>query len=100
MEKHARKLLVVITEAAIERNVVADARRLGALGYTAIEVRGGGLHGDREGSWEADRSVELQFICSEPVAERIAERVLAEYAKHYAVAVYLGDVQVFRAEKY
>ena len=37
-----RTLLTVICEASIEARVVADARRLGAHGYTATEARGGG----------------------------------------------------------
>jgi nitrogen regulatory protein P-II 2 len=100
MDKHDRRLLTIITEAAIERPLVADCRRLGAQGYTVLDVRGGGLRGEREGAWEADRSIELQVICSAEVAERIAEHVLAQYVSHYAVSLYLSDVQVFRAQKY
>lgn len=100
METHDRKLLTIITEGALERPLVADARRFGAHGYTVLEVRGGGMHGEREGAWEADRSIELQVVCGAEVAERIAEHVLAQYAPNYAVAMYLSDVQVFRAQKF
>lgn len=100
MQKHDRKLLTVIAEAAIERALVADAKRLGAQGYTVLDVRGGGHHGEREGVWDVDRTVELQLVCSIEVADRIAEHVLAQYAKHYHIALYLTDVQVFRGEKY
>ena len=44
VQTHPRKLLVVISEAVIERQLVADARSLGALGYTVVDVRGGGAH--------------------------------------------------------
>jgi nitrogen regulatory protein P-II 2 len=100
MDTHARKLLVIITEALIERPLVADCRRMGAHGYTVTEARGGGLQGEREGAWEADRSIVLQVICAEDVAERIARHVLEHYAPDYAVSLYLTDVQVFRAQKY
>jgi len=100
MQTHDRKLLTIITEGAIERALIADCRRIGAFGYTVMDVRGGGLHGDREGAWEADRSIELQVVCGESVAFRIAEHVLQNYAPHYAVALYLSDVQVFRAGKF
>ena len=100
MDTHARKLLTIITEAAIERALVADCRRMGAHGYTVLDVRGGGAHGDREGAWEADRSIELQVICGADVAERIAAHVLAQYAPNYAVSIYLSDVSVFRAQKF
>ena len=97
---HDRKLLVIITEAVLERPLIAEARTLGASGYTVMDVRGGGLHGDHEGEWDVDRSIELQLVCTEEVAQRIAEQVLARYAKHYRVAIYLADVQVFRAERF
>ena len=42
MDTHPRKLLVIISEAALEKNLVRDARRFGAQGYTITEVRGGG----------------------------------------------------------
>jgi nitrogen regulatory protein P-II 2 len=100
MDTHAKKLLVIIGEAALEKQLVADARRLGAHGYTISAVRGGGERGEREARWEADRSIELQVVCGAEVATRIAEHVLQTYAPHYAVALYLSDVQVFRAQKY
>lgn len=100
MHTHPRKLLTVITEAAIERVLIADCKQLGALGYTVLDVRGGGSHGHRDGEWEADRSIEMQVVCSDEVAHAIAEHVLAHYAPHYAVSVYLTDAQVFRAQKY
>ncbi len=100
MDTHERRLLTIITEAALERALVADARRFGAHGYTVLDVRGGGMHGDREGAWEADRSIEMQVVCTTEVAERIAAHVLAQYAPNYAVSLYLSDVRVFRAQKY
>ena len=100
MQTHERKLLTIITEAAIERALIADARGFGAHGYTVLDVRGGGMNGDREGAWEADRSIEMQIVCAADVAERIAGHVLAQYAPNYAVALYLSDVSVFRAQKY
>jgi nitrogen regulatory protein P-II 2 len=100
MPTHPRKLLTVITEAALERALIADCKKLGALGYTVLDVRGGGLHGHRDGEWEADRSIEMQVVCSDEVAQTIAEHVLAHYAPHYAVSLYLTDAQVFRAQKY
>lgn len=100
MEKHDRQLLTVITEAILERSLIADCRRLGALGYTVMDVRGGGIHSKRDNEWEADRSIEMQLVCTAEVAQAIAEHVLARYAPDYAVSLYLSDVKVFRAQKY
>jgi nitrogen regulatory protein P-II 2 len=100
MQKHPRKLLVVITEAAIERALIADLRRLGALGYTVNEVRGGGSSGERSGEWEAERSVKFQVVCTEEAAERIAAHLLQAYGPHFRIVLYLADVEVFRGEKF
>lgn len=100
MQTHDRTLLTVIAEAALERQLVADARRLGAHGYTVYEVRGGGAGSTVSGEWEADRSIELQLVCSAEVAQRIAEHVLGEYGRHWRLTVMLSDVKVFRAEKF
>lgn len=100
MQKHPRKLLVIIAEAAIERSLIADVRRLGAMGYTVNEVHGGGAGGERSGEWEAERSVKLQVVCTEEAADRIAAHVLSTYGVHYGLVIYLSDVQVFRADKF
>jgi hypothetical protein len=100
MRVHSRKLLVLICEAALEKALVDDALRLGATGYTIADVRGGGHGGIREGAWEADRSIEVKIICDADVAERLAAHVVAAYADHYAVTLYLADVGVLRPEKF
>jgi nitrogen regulatory protein P-II 2 len=100
MQTHARKLLVIIAEAALEKDLVRAARAFGARGYTLSEVRGGGARGEREAAWEADRSIEMKVICSESVAERVAQHVLATYAPNFAVTVFVTDVGVFRPQKF
>ncbi len=100
MTTHAKKLLVIITEAALEKSLVRDARSLGAHGYTITEVRGGGERGEREAQWEADRSIEMKVICDAAVAERLAQKILAQYASNYAVTIFTADVGVFRPQKF
>lgn len=100
MQTHSRKLLVVICEAALEKSLIDDIAMLGAAGYTIADVRGGGRGGTRDGTWEADRSIEMKVICEAAVAERIAAHVLATYGAHYAVTLYLDDVSVLRPEKF
>jgi hypothetical protein len=100
MPTHPRKLLVVITEGALERALVKDIRAFGALGYTIHDVRGAGRHGERPGDWEADRSIEIKVICEASVAERLASHILQSYSEDYSLSLYLADVGVFRQEKY
>ena len=100
MNKHPKKLLVIFAEAALEKRLVQDAKRLGAHGYTIWDVRGGSEAGIRSGSWDNDRTIEMKLICSPEVADAIAQHVLAEYAQDYGVTLYFADVQVLRSEKF
>ena len=43
LDTHPRKLLVIISEGVLERQLIGEARALGALGYTVTDVRGGGI---------------------------------------------------------
>jgi len=100
MDTHPRKLLVIIAEAALEKVLVEDAKRLGALGYTVHDVRGGGRHGTRAGDWEADRSIEMKVIATPAIADAIAQHVLAAYCPNYPITLFLADAQVLRPEKF
>jgi nitrogen regulatory protein P-II 2 len=100
MNEHPKKLLVIIAEAALERDLTRDARQFGAHGYTITDVRGGGERGEREASWQADRSIEMKVICDTPVAEKLAQHVLARYAPNFAVTLFTADVGVFRPQKF
>lgn len=100
MDKHQRSLLVIIAEANLERLLVDDVKRLGAAGYTVIDVRGGGHSGVREGSWEADRTIRMEVVCEGGVADNIAQTLLAQYGKHYGLTIYFSEVQVLRPNKF
>jgi nitrogen regulatory protein P-II 2 len=100
LDKYPRQLLVIITEAALEKRLVQDVKRLGAHGYTVFDVRGGGAGPDREGMLEADRTIHMEVVCEQVVADQIAHHVLTTYAVHYSVTMYFADVQVLRPGKY
>ncbi len=100
ISKHPKTLLVVVAEAVLERSLVRDVHERGAQFWTVTEVHGAGREGVREGTWEADRTIELKVICDEAVADAIAAHVLATYAGHYSVAMWFGAVQVLRPDRY
>jgi nitrogen regulatory protein P-II 2 len=100
VKTHSRKLLVVVGEAALERQLVADVKRLGAHGYTVADVRGAGARGDRGADWDADRSIRMEVICDDAVAGYIAEHIHHTYFQNYAVTVFITDVGVLRPEKF
>lgn len=100
LHKHDRTLVVVIAEATLEKLIVQDVLRLGALGYNVSEVRGAGHGGVREGAWEADRTIRMEVVCDSVIADRIGEHLLSTYAKHYTMTIYFSPVEVLRPEKF
>jgi len=97
---HARKLVTVVCEAALEQRVLEALREAGASGYTAGEVRGGGGRGERAGDWEGARSVEIKVLCDEGTAQRLAEALIARYSDDFALALWVADVAVARPAKF
>jgi len=100
LPKHRKTQLVIVAEAALEKTLVREARERGAQSWTVAEVHGGMREGVREGSWEADRTVELRLICEPEVADAIAEQVLATYAPHYGVSLHFSEVWVLRPDRF
>lgn len=100
MTKYPKKLLVIIAEAAIERELVRAVQAMGAHGHTVHDVRGAGSSGAREGAWEADRTIEMKVVCDEDVADRIARHVLDTFGPHYGLTLFFADVAVLRMDKY
>jgi nitrogen regulatory protein P-II 2 len=100
MITYPKKLLVIIGEATLEKFLVRDIKTFGAHGYTIADVRGGGAHGARDAEWEGSRSIRMEIICEETVAEKIAEHVIAHYAKNFSLSLYVSDVGVIRKEKF
>jgi nitrogen regulatory protein P-II 2 len=97
---HARKLVVIIAEGALEKALVKEVLAHGAHGYTVSDVRGGGRHGTREAAWEADRNIRIEVICDAAVAERITASLQERFMKNYATTIYVSDIAVLRPEKF
>lgn len=97
--KHDRKLLTIVAEATLEKKLAKLALKLGAHGYTVVEAHGEGW-GGHAGEWEADRTIQMQVLAEETVAEAIAERVIAEFGRNYNVALWLSDARIFRPERF
>ena len=98
--KHPKTLLVIVAEAVLEKALLRDAQERGAQSWTVSEVHGAGREGVREGSWEADRTVEIKVICNPNVADELASHVIEHYAGNYSVAMYFIPVSVLRPDRY
>jgi len=100
MEKHLRKLLTVITEASLERRLVEDLKALGARGWTVTDARGQGHRGKRTSDWEHGGNIRLEVVCDAALAERLATHLRERYYDHYAMILFLNDVEVLRPGKF
>lgn len=93
------KLVTLIIERVLKDKVLRDLKKLGAKGWTLTNVSGSGSRGVRASEWEGE-NLRVETVVSPVVAEKIVEHVAAKYFEHYAVIVYMENVQVVRGDKY
>ncbi len=99
-DTHPPQLLTIITEAAIESLLVEDIERLGAKGYTIVDVRGKGHNGMRSGGWDANANIRIEVICNTQVAEAISQHLQDTYYNDYGMVTFTLPVGVIRADKF
>lgn len=100
MENNKRKLLTVVTEAALEATLIKDLDRLNAHGYTISDVRGKGSRGVRHADWDLNASIRVEVVCDAATAETIATHLQTHYYDNYAMIMFTSDIDVVRPEKF
>ena len=100
MEGHSRKLLTIVTEAALESTLIRDLDRLEAHGYTITDARGKGGRGVRNAGWEASGNIRMEIVCDTEKAAVIAAHLKAHYYDDYAMILFVSDIKVLRPEKF
>ena len=60
MSLESRKLLTIVTEAALEHELTTELQRLGAHGYTVTDARGRGGRGVRNASWSMSANIRIE----------------------------------------
>ena len=100
MSLEHRKLLTIVTEAALERELVREIERLGAHGYTVTDARGKGGRGIRDAGWEVSANIRIEVVCAADTAHAIAAALRERYYDNYAMTLFIGDVEVLRPEKF
>jgi nitrogen regulatory protein PII len=100
MNAYLRKLLTIITEAAIEHTLVEDLEQLGAQGYTVSDVRGKGRRGERSSTWPPSGNIRIEVVCDAATATAIADHLRQRYYDDYAMILFISDVSVLRPEKF
>ena len=100
MALERRKLLVVVTEAVIEDELVRTLEEAGAHGYTVSDARGKGARGQRSAGWRRDANVRVEVLCSDETAEHLVEVLQERFLANYAIVLWLSDVTVLRPYKF
>jgi len=100
MEQFPRRLLTIVTEAALERELVAEFDALGVRGYTITDARGKGGRGRRQSDWAQQGNVRIEIVCDPALAEQVATRLRERYYEHFAMILFMQDVDVLRPEKF
>jgi hypothetical protein len=100
MEGHTRKLLTIVTEAAVEGTLLRDIERLGGNGYTITDARGKGGRGVRNAGWEASSNIRIEVVCDTATAATIASYLQTHYYDNYAMILFMSNIDVLRPEKF
>ena len=100
MEQFPRRLLTIVTEAVLERELLAEFEALGVRGYTITDARGKGGRGRRRSDWLQEGNIRIEIVCDTSLAERVAARLRERYYDHYAMIMFLQDVSVLRPDKF
>ncbi len=100
MDLTTRKLLTIVTEAAIEDLLLREIESLGARGYTITDARGKGSRGRRDATWGPNANIRIEILCDEPTAMAISQAMRERYYDDYSMVMYLADVDVLRPQKF
>ena len=100
MEQYPRRLLTVVTEAVLERELLGEFDALGVRGYTITDARGKGSRGRRQSDWSQEGNIRIEMVCEPALAERVARHLRERYYDHYAMILFLQDVSVLRPDKF
>jgi nitrogen regulatory protein PII len=87
MEYPIRKLVTIITEAQIERDLTRDLEDHGVLGYTITDARGRGTHGERSSSWSMSGNIRVEVICDAAHADELMTHLRDRYYQNYAMVM-------------
>lgn len=100
MNSSMRKLLTIITEAALESVLIKDLERLGVRGYTITDARGKGSRGVRSSAWDASSNIRIEVVCDAATADAVTAHLQTHYYQNYAMILFVSDVAVLRPEKF
>lgn len=106
MTLHKAEKVVIITEKMISKGVCDILDACGATGYTIVAAGGKGSRNMRSTSERASviddfANVKIEVIVNDKaMAEKIMDRVAAQYFDSYSGITYVEDVEILRPQKF
>jgi len=94
------KLVTIVAEAVLRERLVELVDASGATGYTITGATGRGSRGLRSTTVLDSENMRLETLVSENIASRIIDTLAGDYFPHYAVVVWVADVEVVRGGKF
>lgn len=99
MTERPFRLVTIVSEPVVSKELVALAKKLGASGFTLSDVRGEGSGGKSSGE-VPDEKVKIEIVADEALAEKLMAEVAAHYFKNYSIIIYSSETRVLRPEKF
>ena len=59
-----------------------------------------GDNGVRASHWGHSSNIRVEIVCDTPLAERLLSRLREKYYEHYAIVMWVQDVEVLRPDKF
>jgi len=100
MQRYPRKLVTIITEAVIEKDLVLELEKLGVSGYTITDARGKGHSGVRNTGWEHGANIRVEVVCDDGLADALADNLKKRCYENYTMILFVTEVDVLRPEKF
>lgn len=100
MKLYDVKLLTVICEILVQKNVNDILTKYGAIGHTTYDVRGKGEKGMRGEGLQDQKNVKIEVVLSKDKLEKIIEEITTTLFADLTIIFYVSDVQVVRIEKF
>ena len=93
------RLVTIISEPVVSREIISLAKELGASGFTSSDVRGEGSS-DKSSGEVPDEKIKIEIVSDSVLADHLMSEVAAHYFKNYSIIVYSSEVRVLRPEKF
>lgn len=100
MNLYQMKLVTVICEALAREPLIVLIEDAGAHGYTLFSVEGKGAKGNRPGDIAEFGNIQLEVILTDASAEKLVDRLAADFFPRFAAVAYVSDVTVLRPQKF